>query len=120
VKPWDVPVTDILKVIDGDTVAVRADLGWNVDVRLTVRLVLVDTPERGQAGHLEAREFVHDWLLAPGWLLLGRPVPRLHLRLTSYGKTTFGRYLADVYDVTTGETLSGALLQAGYARYERG
>jgi endonuclease YncB( thermonuclease family) len=117
-KPWDLPVTDVLRVVDGDTIRVRVDCGFRVDARPTVRLTIVDTPERGQPGWLEAQDFVRDWLLAPEWLLLERPIVRLNLRLTTYGKATFDRWLGDIYDASTGDTLSGALLQAGYARYQ--
>lgn len=118
-KPWDVPVVDVLRVIDGDTVQVRVDVGWRVEVRVTVRLVTVDTPERGQAGYDEATRFVGQWLHAGGFGPMERPLLLRDLRLASYGKVTFDRWLADLYDAETGESLSAALLAAGHAEVWR-
>lgn len=106
---YDYRVTEVLRVIDGDSVEVRADLGFRTDARPKIRLVIVDTPERkDEPRYTEARQFSAAWL-GRNWF---------RLRLTTFGKTTFDRWLGDIYNSETGETLSSALLQAGYARYE--
>ena len=95
---------------DGDTITVLFALGADVFRRARLRLVLIDTPERGDAGAVEARRYTVAWLAA-------HPVLIVALQLTATGRyvETFGRYLADVYDPGTGDSLSGALLRDGHA-----
>lgn len=68
-----------------------------------VRLLGVDTPERGQPGWAEATAFTQAWLADAGAMVA----------VTSRSDS-FGRYLADVRD-GDGMSLSSALLAAGHA-----
>lgn len=45
------------RVIDSDTVVVTIDLGFDVFAKRKVRLLNVDTPERGQKNYQEATDF---------------------------------------------------------------
>lgn len=103
-------IHSVESVGDGDTVTLIIELGMDVLRRARVRLTIVDTPERSEPGWAEARTFTVDWLGA-------HPVLMVDMHTTSSGRyaETFGRYLADVYDPTTGDSLSSALLQAGHA-----
>lgn len=103
---YDYRVLSVLKVVDGDTVDLSVDLGMRLSKQDRYRLVVVDTPERGEPGFVEATVFARSWLAAFAE----------DLRVTTYKADSFGRYLADIY-TSSGSTLSEALLQQGYGRY---
>ena len=105
------PVTArVLRVIDGDTIAVRARIwiGQSVDTR--VRIVGVDTPElRGECAlEIElaaaARELVVE-------ALGDQPVTLRDVRYDKFG----GRVLARV-ESSTGEDIARLLIAAGLGR----
>jgi len=45
----------VLRWVDGDTVQLRVDLGFAINVTLKFRLLGVDTPERGTLNYVEAK-----------------------------------------------------------------
>lgn len=97
-------------VVDGDTMDV--ELG---EVKVRVRLLGIDTPERGQPGYKEAAESLRG-------LALGREV-RLERPIGANGKPErdtdkYGRLLRRVWvgDID----LSAAQLEAGHAREYHG
>ena len=103
---------DVVEVIDGDTIAVRAHIWPGHIVETRVRLDRVDTPETRRpdceaerdAGH-RATAFTRDWLSE-------RPSVTLHqVRLGSFA----GRVIADMQDADSHQSLSDALLEAGLA-----
>ena len=83
----------------------QADDGTPLPATVSLRLVTLDTPERGQPGYREASDDVRAWLAAhPGPLLVD-----------TYESGGFERLLADVYpEGQRGETLSQAMLQLGW------
>lgn len=101
---YDYAVVDVLRTVDGDTVDLRIDLGFYMTAALRFRLLGVDTPERGKPGFREATEFTRDWLAA-----------RSRLRARTFKADSFGRWLADVYDASTGDDLAQDLLRTGHA-----
>ncbi|WP_194755198.1 thermonuclease family protein, partial [Staphylococcus chromogenes] len=74
----------VLRVIDGDTLEMRIDLGFHTHTVRKVRLLGVDTPERGKTGYNEAKVFTTQ-------TVLGKDV-----YVQTYQADAFGRYLADV------------------------
>lgn len=46
----------VVRWIDGDTVRLNLDLGFDATLSRNMRVLGVDTPERGQPGYIEARE----------------------------------------------------------------
>ena len=46
----------VVRWIDGDTVDMVVDLGFRITTSQRFRLLGVDTPERGEAGYVEARQ----------------------------------------------------------------
>ncbi len=82
---------EALRVIDGDTLRVRLDLGFGIDARVDLRLVGYDAPERHSHDPAEraAGEAAAARLAA---LVLGRPL----LVTTERERRTFARYLAHV------------------------
>ncbi len=101
----------VLRVVDGDTVRARIDLGWNVFADHNVRLLRVNAPEMKtttiEAGRA-ARDYVIDWIAAhtaqTAWPFIIR----------SEKDDAFGRYLVE-FSALDGANLSDDLLAAGHA-----
>lgn len=106
---YDYRITNLLRVVDGDTVDLSLDLGFGMErTKGRYRLVIVDTPERGQDGYLEAMNALAGWL--------GGHFTADGLRGVTYKSDSFGRYLIDIY-AKDGSTASEYLLEQGYGRY---
>lgn len=103
------------RVVDGDTLDLTVDLGFNIKKDMRVRLHGVDTPEvygvkktseeyqKGKA----ASEFVIQWLA----VLNNKVVIQTHK--DKQGK--YGRYLATVINPSNDLTLNEALIENGHA-----
>ena len=121
----DWKVDRIVRVIDGDSLRlVRrrtgiAGDGLGLDIYDTnpdgaaVRLITVDTPERGEAGYQEAATDVRIWLNTHA---------KLGFRIETWPDGGFGRVLGDLYVTTDrGNTLSQHLLRnCGWLPYVKG
>lgn len=109
------PVLAIVdRVIDGDTIAVRARIWLDQELRVYVRIARIDTPElaarcareRELAGR--ARDFVHNIIFTDG---LAEPA----VWLSDIGRDKYGgRVLAHVTDSAGGD-IAQALVRAGLA-----
>lgn len=77
----------VLGVVDGDTLDVSLDLGFDIGYKLRVRLYGIDTPERGKPGAAEATAWLKDKLP------VGKQVT---LQTVKDKKEKYGRYLATV------------------------
>lgn len=53
----------VFNVVDGDTIDAEVDLGFKVSTKQRLRLARVDTPERGQEGYNEAKDFTAQCVL---------------------------------------------------------
>lgn len=100
------------KVIDGDTLKVRLDLGFDTWHRETLRLRGIDCPEMDTKEGQEAKAFVQS---------LVKETARLIVRSSRPEK--YARYLADVFIPQNGEPnaetdiyLNNLLLKKGYAK----
>lgn len=85
---------EILKIVDGDTIHVKANLGFGVTIPVKVRIKGIDTPEVygvKQSSDEYARGKIASARLAE--LLEGRDV-LINTFLDKTGK--YGRYIADV------------------------
>jgi len=106
----------VMRVVDGDTLQFRADLGWNVVADLRLRLRGVDAAELGTGEGEKAKRFVEK-LMTPG----------RKVRLFTYGCDVYGRYLADVFygdngaDLTPGKPgvifLNEQIISTGHAGF---
>lgn len=96
----------LVRVIDGDTVVVEIMLGFHVSTRQTVRLLDVDTPERGQPDWGKAKAFVEAWMAGHPFLLLrsSKPNPR----------DKYQRYIADIVCELDGAWLNQAIRTSGF------
>lgn len=96
----------LTRIIDGDTVEVVADLGFNVALSVTVRLFGINTPERGhelfKAASKRLEELV-DLYGDDGWLLM-----------KSHGRGKYGRWLGVLYS-SDGQSLNDLMIESGLA-----
>lgn len=104
---------DIEKIIDGDTLKVRFDLGFNIEIRQTLRLRGLDCPEMDTKEGQQAKAFVQSHI---------KEATQLIVRSSRSDK--YDRYLADVFipqgaepDPETDICLNNSLLQTGNAKY---
>ena len=97
------------RVIDGDSIIVVLDLGFDLTIRITTRLWheggMFDTPEvRGasKVQGLESKKFVMDWVDTHG--------PDFIVETHQDQRGKFGRYLADIIS-TKNERITDCLLE---------
>lgn len=92
-----IPPGQVRRTLDGDTFAL-----WNVGLgnEERVRVLEIDTPERGQPGFDQATAFTATWLA------------RGNFTITACKRDSFGRLLATVTRGT--DTLAVALINAGH------
>ena len=102
---------DILRVVDGDTVDVRLDLGFNVWHKCRVRMVGINAPE-SRTRDLEEKK--------KGLAAKARLIEILQLNdnkfvLKSHGVGKYGRCLGELYVETLGETsIQQTLINEGH------
>lgn len=98
----------VLRVIDGDTVRARVDMGLDCRIDLTLRLAHIDTPELPSVEGIDARDSLTAWLNDIG----GQVV----IRTIKDRREKFGRYLAELYDpINLDKSLNQQLVEAGLA-----
>lgn len=104
----------VLEVIDGDTLDLLVDLGFNVHHQIRVRLNGINTPESRttdlaeKALGLKAKDFTKDWTSRH---------QVVHVSTSKDKKEKFGRILALVYsDETKQCCLNEDLIDSGNAR----
>lgn len=101
---WHFQYCTINRVIDGDSLVLDVDTGFNHSATVHVRLLGVDTPERGRDPEKwrKAREYVENWLAEAG-----------ALSFLCVGPDKFGgRWLGTLRN-SRGESLSDVLIHSG-------
>lgn len=107
--PYTYKINQVLRVIDGDTMVVSIDLGFNLALTQTIRVKGINAPETRTANTQEkvrglaAKAFAETWLQGKSLLI----------------KTTrddkYGRMLGDFICTETGTTFAEAMLVANHA-----
>lgn len=114
------------RVVDGDTLDLFIDLGFQHYQKVRVRLLGVDTPEtfgvkkeseEWKAG-TKARAFVEHWI-ATHCKVEGRDGSWCHIRSTDgkpLGQGKYGRWLVEIIDPRdSAKTLNDILVEEGHA-----
>lgn len=106
-RPFRYFNVEIIRVIDGDTVEAKVDLGFQVTFKNKFRLLGVDTPERGKSGFNEATAFTQAWcdehMHNPG------------IEIETMQRDSFGRWLAMFRCQAGGEYLNKRLIDEGHS-----
>ena len=102
-------VNQVLRVIDGDTMVVSIDLGFNLALTQTIRIKGIDAPEtrttavKEKARGLAAKAFAEAWLQGK------------HLLIKTTRDDKYGRMLGDFICIETGAPFAEAMLIANHA-----
>lgn len=103
-RTWDYTAR-VLRVIDGDTLRVAIDLGYEITVVRNLRLYGVDTPEivgKDRARGLAAKRWM-EALLPAGSVIYYRSIRDK--------RDKYGRYLADI--LIEGKPLAELMIEEG-------
>jgi len=98
---------EVLRVVDGDTVDVRIDLGFNVWHKCRVRMVGINAPE-SRTKDLEEKE---KGLAAKEWLK--ERLDGTSVELQSQGTGKYGRVLGEFY--IDGININQEMVEVGHA-----
>ena len=105
-EPWTFRVSEVVRVVDGDTIDAVLDMGFRTRSAQRLRLLYIDTPERGQDGWAEATADLAAWTLANSPLMA-------HV----VKGDSFGRWLVDLRAETDGASCSQWMLEHGWPPY---
>ena len=105
----------LIRVVDGDTLDVRIDLGFKMTTEQRVRLAEIDTPEIWRQKKdsveykkgMEARQFVVDRLAKHN---------NQFVIETTKDAGVYGRYLAKIFLPDTAQSLNDELVEKGLAK----
>lgn len=95
---------EIIKVVDGDTVHANVDLGFNVHVEMTLRLMGINAPEKVTAEGKAAKKHLESLL----------PTTSVVIRTLRDKREKYGRYLAYVIR-PDGVNVNDEMVVAGHA-----
>jgi len=98
----------IYNVVDGDTVDCEIDTGFNGFRKERLRLIDIDTPERGHPGFKEALEY------------LEREYLEIPILINTVKKDSFGRWLAQLWTADGIVDINQTMIFLGFAKvYDR-
>lgn len=97
----------VIRVVDGDTVDLRVDLGLDVNINMRVRLAGIDAPERGKPGGTEATNWLSERLTTRVQIVIKTKKDK---------KEKFGRYLAEIYLLGDTISVNQKMIEAGMAK----
>jgi len=107
-----------LKVVDGDTIDLMIDLGFNIHHKIRVRLFGVNTPEsrtkdlKEKELGLKAKSFTQNWLTNHKWVFVNT-IPDKN---DKYGRVLAKIYSSDNVNDPKTACLNTDIIQAGFAR----
>ena len=112
---YEYKISNIVKIIDGDSLRVDLDLGFKIQLsNATLRLHGIDTPESRQRRRLEERKLgikAKEFLVN----IVEGNKDNLIMKATERGK--FGRILAEIFiDSTDNPSVNQLLIEADLAR----
>jgi micrococcal nuclease len=112
---YEYKITELVKIVDGDTIDVIIDIGFNILRRERIRLSRIDTPESNSKDErekllaFEAKEYLSIWLINQN---------TLKIKTTKDDK--YGRYLGEIYG-DDNVCINDVLIENGYAwKYDGG
>src|SRR5690242_17733723 len=98
----------VLRVVDGDTVDIEIDLGFDIRTVQRVRLAGLNAPEKNTDAGMQAKLWLVDRLWIGAQVTVRSDKPG--------GGDKYGRYLATIIDGKDGDrSVNDALLASGHA-----
>jgi micrococcal nuclease len=105
-----------VRVVDGDTIEILIDLGFNVSYKETVRLNGIDSPESRTSNKLEKQAG-----LKVKQFLIDNIEGKTIYTKTIKADEKYGRYLAEIYlNETDTKSLNQIMIEKGYVRTYNG
>jgi endonuclease YncB( thermonuclease family) len=107
-----------ISAVDGDTIDLMVDLGFDTHKKIRVRLFGVNTPESRTTNKeekvlgLKAKQFTKDWLKANPWVFVNT-IPDKN---DKYGRVLAKIYSSDDIHNTKTVCLNSDIINAGLAR----
>jgi micrococcal nuclease len=103
----------VVDVVDGDTVDMEIDLGFEVTTHQRIRLYGINAAEKNTPPGRDAREFVVNWVAVygPAFTLATVQTPK-----DSDAREKYGRYLGTITAASASDSLNSALVIAGLAK----
>ena len=101
-------VKEVLRVVDGDTLDLLIDLGFDLTLKQRVRLLYVDTPE------LRSRDLEEKVAARAAKVFVEEVVKDSDITVNTTKADSFGRYLAEIF--VNGQSLNQRLLDEGFAK----
>ena len=99
-------VSTVERVIDGDTVEVVLDLGFNIFYKVSVRIDGIDTPEKNTPEGKLVKAYAENWFKTGSFVLISKELDK------------YGRVLGTIQKDST--DYSQHLISEGYARAYNG
>jgi micrococcal nuclease len=108
----------VLKVVDGDTIKVEIDLGFDLCVTTTIRLAGIDTPE-SRTKDLKEKQLGLD---AKKWLeTILTENQNIRIHTTKDADEKYGRLLGTLYLSNDVKSINELMVENGYAwKYDGG
>ena len=125
---YQFPVT-ITRIVDGDTVDARIDMGFKIVYEERIRLLGLDTPESFTSNKKEkvlglaAKYRIKELIAEANVLPKKRGKKDVVLKTSKHGKGKFGRILGEIWiNANTGEgiNVNQTLIDEGHARWYMG
>ena len=110
---YEYRVKKVTGVVDGDTIDVELDLGFNISYSQRVRLAGIDTPESRtkdkmeKALGLESKQRLKDVLAKAQLIVIRTELPD--------SSEKYGRILGWLYVDGSGESINNQMIEDGYA-----
>jgi len=109
-------LAEVVKVVDGDTIDVRVDLGWKITIKDRLRFNRINAWEKTgkeKALGIPAKEFVEE-KIPPGTII----------KIQTFKEGKYGRYIAEILYSLDPEgmhwiNLNDELVKRGHARYQK-
>jgi endonuclease YncB( thermonuclease family) len=116
-RPYVYPVTEVVKVSDGDTYWFRVDVGFRENLLINCRLNGYDCPEKRSGSYYEKQQAIVATKVATDFLEEGVRLSDLWVE-TLPDPDDFGRWLGTVWresETVVATTLGNLLRRAGLA-----
>mgnify|MGYP001567954800 CR=1 FL=1 len=97
----------VIRVVDGDTVDLRVDLGFGMGLNDRFRLAGIDAPERGKPGGSEATAWLTEKFSTRAEIII---------KTRKDSREKYGRYLAEIFVLGDATSLNQQMIEVGHVK----